>query len=69
MVKQAHVINSRCDVQIFSTVHGCGKQDCYCAVSTGMPLTSSQIQKFLRSKGKTLVTGHYQHVIINRNHL
>ena len=35
MVKQAHVINPRCDVQIFSTVHGCGKQDCYCVVSTG----------------------------------
>ena len=43
MVKQAHVINPRCDVQIFSTVHGCGKHDVNCAISTEMSLTSLTI--------------------------
>ena len=28
-VKQAHVINLLCDVQVFSTVYGCCKHDVY----------------------------------------
>ena len=57
MVKQAHVINLHCDVRIFSTVYGCGKYYIY----------NSEIftKVWLCSKGNTLVTGHYQHVIIN----
>ena len=72
MVKQTHVINPRCGVQIFSTVHGCHKHDVNCVILTGMPLTSLTITNsdiftkvWLCSKGITLVTGHYQHVINN----
>ena len=74
MVKQVHVINPRCGVQIFLTVHGCRKHDVKSVISTVVPLTlltitNSEIftKLWLCSKGINLVhvTGHYQHVIIN----
>ena len=43
MVKQAHIINPRCGVQIFSTEHGCRKYDVKCVIWTGMRLTSLTI--------------------------
>ena len=72
MVKQTQVINPRCGVQIFSTVHGCRKHDVKRAISTGVPLTSLTItnsEKFAKlllcRKRITLASGNYQHVIIN----
>ena len=59
-------------LQIFPTVHRCGNHDRNCASSICMPLTSLLITNseiftkvWLCSKGNNLVTGHYQHVIIN----
>ena len=62
MVKQAHIINPRCGVQIFSTANGCRKCDVKCVIWTGMRLTSLTITNSeiftkvcLFSKGITLV--------------
>ena len=70
MVKQAHVINPLCDVQIFPTEHECGKHDINRAISTEVSLTLFTIPNsaFLclkrHSKGNTLVTGHHSMLII-----
>ena len=45
MVKQAQIINLSCDVQIFSTVQGCGKHNVNPAISTWIPLASLTISK------------------------